>query len=360
MSGEDKTEAATPKRRSEARSRGQLAKSSEISSMGVMLGVLLTLHSGIGRAGGLIRAYFQSTFQHLNDARLTPNTVLQLGGHFFMTVAQALLPLFLTAMLLGVILNIAQTGPVWSPEALKWNFNKLNPLTGLKRFISSRSLVDLVKSLAKIGLVGGICWNAIRNNFPQLLLSARMDLMAGVGMAAEMAYQLALRCVMTMLVLAALDFAYQRWSHEKSLKMTKEEVRQEYKNQDGNPQIKARIRARQRQIAKKRMMAEVPTADVIVTNPTHFAVALKYDGNSMTAPIVVAKGQDLIALKIRELARDNDVPIVENPPLARALYKHGALGREIPGDLYEAVAEVLAFVYQINAQRQSRRGQTAS
>lgn len=354
MSGEDKTEAATPKRRSEARGKGQVAKSTEISSMGVMLGILLVLHNGMGRAGNIIQGYFQTTFQHLGDAQLTPNVVVPLGGRVFMTFAQVLMPLMLTAMLLGVILNMAQTGPLWSPEALKWNFNKLNPLSGVKRFISSRALVDLVKALVKIGLVGGICWSNIRDNFPQLLLSSRMDLMAGIGMVAEMAYQLALRCIMTMLVLAALDYVYQRWSHEKSLKMSKEEVRQESKNQDGNPQIKARIRARQRQIAKKRMMAEVPKADVIITNPTHFAVALKYEAERMTAPIVVAKGQDLIALRIRELARDNDVPIVENPPLARALYKNGALGREIPGDLYEAVAEVLAFVYQINAKRNSR------
>ena len=356
MSGEDKTEAATAKRRGEARTRGQVAKSSDLTSMGVMLGLLLTLHSGMGRAGQIIQAYFQDTFHHLNDTHLTSGAIRPIGGHVFLTIAQAIMPLMLTAMLLGILLNMAQIGPMWAPEALKWNFNKLNPLTGLQRFVTSRSLVDLVKSIAKIGLVGGICWNSIRGNFPQLLLAARMDLMAGVGMVAEMAYQLALRCVMTMLVLAALDYAYQRWSHEKSLRMTKEEVRRERKDENVSPQMMGRLRARQREIAKKRMMAEVPDADVIITNPTHFAVALKYKADSMTAPIVVAKGQDLVALKIRELARDNDVPIVENPPLARALYKHGNLGREIPGDMYEAVAEVLAFVYQINAQRQPRRG----
>ena len=258
MAGDDKTEAATPKRRSEARSKGQVAKSTEICSMGVMLGILFALHGGVGRAGGIIQAYFEEMFRHLNDTQLTSNAVLPLGGHLFMTLAQALMPILLTAMVLGVILNMAQTGPLWAPEALKWNFNKLNPLTGAKRFISSRSLVDLVKSLAKIGLVGGICWSTVRGSFPQLLLTSRMDLMAGIDIVAEMAYRLALRCVMTMLVLAALDYAYQKWSHEKSLRMTKEEVKQEHKNQDGNPQIKARIRAKQRQIAKKRMMAEVP------------------------------------------------------------------------------------------------------
>lgn len=356
MAGDDKTEAATPKKRGEARTRGQVAKSMEISSMTVLMGVLLSLHNGVGKAGGLMRSYLQSTFTHLENPRLSVQIVMQLAGGLCVVLAQCLTPMLLTAMLLGIVVNIAQTGPLWSPQALKPNFNKLNPLNGAKRLVSPRSLVELVKSSYKIGLVMWIAWTTIRGSYPQLMLSARMDLMQGMGMVAEMAYRLALRIVTTMLVLAALDYGYQRWSHEKSLKMTKEEVRQEHKGQDLNPQIKGRIRARQRALAKKRMMAEVPNADVIVTNPTHFAVALKYDGANMNAPVVLAKGQDLLAFKIRELARENDIPIVENPPLARALYKNGVLGREIPGDLYEAVAEVLAFVYQINQKRAARAG----
>jgi flagellar biosynthetic protein FlhB len=356
-SGEDKTEAATPKRRSQARSRGQVAKSMELSSMTVLLGVLIALHNGVGRAGGLMLMYFQGTLRHLDDTRLTSQILMQVGAHFCLVVAQALAPLLLTAMILGVIVNIAQTGPMWATEALKPNFNKLNPLTGFKRFFSPRSLVELVKASYKIGLVCYIAWTTIQGSYPKLMLTSRMDLMEGMSMVGELAYRLALRIVMTMLVLAALDFAYQRWSTEKSMRMSKAEVKQEFKNMEGSPQMKARIRARQRAMAKKRMMADVPTADVIVTNPTHFAVALKYDPARMNAPIVVAKGQDWIALKIRELAQQNDVPIMENPPLARSLYKNGIVGREIPGDLYEAVAEVLAFVYQINQRRAGRGGQ---
>ncbi len=350
----DKTEAATPKRRSEARKKGQVAKSREVSSMSVLLGVLMVLHATIANAATLVMAYFKDIVSHLGKDQttvLTAQTVMRLAGGFWLLVAQALAPMLLAAMVLGIAVNIAQTGPIWATEALAWDFNKLNPATGLKRFASPASAVELVKSLYKIGIVGYIAYSTIYSSYPALLLTCRADLMAGIPMVAEMAYNLAIRIVMTMLVLAALDYAYQRWQFEKNLRMSKEEIRQERKNDDGNPEIKGRIRAKQRAMAKKRMMAEVPTADVIVTNPTHFAVALKYDPKTMRAPILVAKGQDLIALKIRELAQENNVPIVENPPLARTLFKNGSLGREIPGDLYEAVAEVLAFVYQINQKR---------
>ena len=351
----DKTEAATPKKRSQARERGQVAKSIEISSMSVLLGVMIALHNGIAHGAGLVKTYFQTTLLQLDDPHLTSHIVMQLAGGLLLVVAETLAPILLTAMILGIVVNVAQTGPLWAPKALKLNFQKLNPLTGLKRFVSPNSLIDLFKSLYKIGLVSYIAWTTIKSSYPQLMLTTRMELTQGVIMAGELAYHLALRIVITMLVLAAIDYAYQRWSFEKSLRMSKEEIRQEFKNQEGNMGMKARIRARQRAMAKKRMMAEVPTADVIVTNPTHFAVALKYDSNKMNAPLVVAKGQDLIALKIRELGQQNDVPIVENPPLARALYKNGVIGREIPDDLYGAVAEILAFVYQINSRRYTRK-----
>ena len=352
--GEDKTETATPRKRSEARKRGQIAKSTEMSSIVVLLGLLLALHSLLGGAGHIIQGHLHTVLSHLDEAQMSPAIALQVGRTAIGVAVRMLAPLLMTAMALGIVVNMAQTGPLLAWEGMKPNFNKINPLAGFKRFVSPRSLVELVKSIYKIGLIGYITYVTLRGNYPQLLLLTRMDMSAAISVVAEVAYQMMVRIAITMLVLAALDYIYQRYAREKSLKRTKHEVKMEYKQQEGSPMVKQRVRARMRQLAKKRMMTDVPTADVIVTNPTHFAVALKYDGLRMAAPIVVAKGQDLMALKIRELAIEHDIPIIENPPLARALYKQTPIGHEIPGDLFEAVAEVMAFVYQINDRRRER------
>jgi flagellar biosynthetic protein FlhB len=358
--GEDRTETATPRRRSEARKKGQVARSTDLSSILVLLGLLLAIHSFGGASGQILKNTIEGAFTHLDDTQLSVPLVMQHGGRMLLALAQAVGPLILTAMLLGTVVNLAQTGPIWAPTALQPDFNRLNPLTGFQRFVSTQALVTLAKSLYKLGIIGYIAFVTIRSSYPQLVMTTRLDVPQAVSLVGDVAYRMAVRVTVAMLVLAALDYFYQRYTHEKSLRMTKEEVKQEFKQLEGSPQLKARIRARQRQIAKKRMMAEVPTADVVITNPTHFAVALKYDPKKHTAPILVAKGMDLLALKIRELAQANDVPIVENPPLARALCKQVELGREIPADLYEAVAEVLAFVYQINQRRRERRGVSMS
>ena len=354
--GEERTESATPRRRDEARKRGQVAKSNDLASIAVLLGLLMALRGIGGTAGHILQGYFNGVFGHLDQATLSPSLAMQQGGQAFVTLAKAVGPLVMLAMGLGMAANVAQTGPVWAVQGLKPDFNRLNPLTGLTRFVSPRSLVELFKSLYKIGLVGWIAYTTLRGAYPELLTMARLDVGQAALLIVDVVFRMALRVASAMLVLAAVDYGYQRWQHEKSLRMTKEEVRQEHKQTDGNPQLKSRIRARQRAIAKKRMMSDVPTADVVVTNPTHFAVALKYEANKMGAPRVVAKGQDVLAFKIREIAQANDVPIVENVALARALYKQVEIGREVPGDLYEAVAEVLAFVYQINAKRRARAG----
>ncbi len=356
MAGEEKTEAATPKKRGEARTRGQVAKSMELSSTAVLLGLVLALHSLARSASRAVLDYFEIVMRQLSGDTLSSGKAMHLGGLGLIALGRAVGPLAATALALGLLVNIAQTGPLWAPEALKPNFNKLNPLTGAQRFFSPRSFVELAKSLYKIGLIGYICFSTLRNAYPELMVMSRMDVELAVALIGETIYQMAIRVVTTMLVLAALDYAYQRYSFEKSLRMTKEEVKQESKQTEGSPQIRARIRMKQREMARKRMMADVPMADAVVTNPTHFAVALQYNADAMAAPKVLAKGKDLIALRIRELARENDIPIIENPPLARALYKQVEIGREIPGDLYEAVAEVLAFVYQINEKRRQRMG----
>ncbi len=354
--GGEKTEAATSRRRDDARKKGQVAKSTELAQTFVLMGLLFGLHSFGSGASRAVRTFFENTYSHLDIVQLTPSLVMREGGIALLTVARSVGPLAATAFFLGLFANVAQTGPMWAFEALRPDFNRLNPLNGAKRLVSMQGIAQLVKSLYKIGLIGYIAYVTIRGSFPQLAMLSRMEITPAVGLVMDIVYRLALRVTGTMLVLAAIDYGYQRYQHEKSLKMSKEEVKQEHKGTEGSPQLKARIRAKQRQMSKQRMMEEVPKADVVITNPTHFAIALRYDATQGSAPLVVAKGADLMAARIRELARENDVPIVENPPLARALFKQVDIGREIPGELYEAVAEVLAFVYQINQRRRERAG----
>ena len=352
----EKTESATPQRRKEARERGQVAKSTELSSIVVLLGLILALRGLCGHAANVLMRYFQDVCGHLNGAELTIPTTMALGKGAALALIQALAPMLLLAMALGVGVNVAQTGPLWSMQALTPKLDKLNPLTGLQRLVSMRGVFELGKSIYKIGLISYISWATIRGAYPDLSRTPRMDLMSGVGLVGDTLGRLAMRVATVMLVLAALDYAYQRYQFEKQMRMSKDEVRREHKQQEVSPQMRGRIRARQREMSKKRMMQEAQTADVIITNPTHFAVALRYDSGKMVAPTVVAKGQDFIALKIREQGQAFDVPIVENAPLARALYAQVKVGGAVPGELYEAVAEVLAFVYQINRERRERAG----
>jgi flagellar biosynthetic protein FlhB len=321
----------------------------------VFIGLLLAVRNMGGAMAGVIKTYGDTVLTHIDTADFSAPLVMQLARDGVVVLFRTVGPILIVGMVLGVIVNIVQTnGPVFATEALAPDLNRINPLKGAQRFFSSRAFVDLAKSLVKIGFIGFIAFSTIRDSYPQLMMMAHMDTSAALTMLGDVLFNMALRAMAGMLVLAAIDYFYQRWQHEKMLRMSKEEIKQEHKQTEGDPRWKARIRARQRALAKKRMMADVPKADVIITNPTHFAVALQYDSEKMGAPIVLAKGQDLIAKRIRELAQENDIPIVENPPLARTLYKEAEIGREIPAALYEAVAEVLAFVYQINQRRGAR------
>ncbi len=350
----EKTEAPTARRRSDARKKGQVAKSVELSSVAVLFGLLMVMNSFMHTAVEGITAYFDHVVRHLDPAEFSQQRFQSDNLVAIMTIGRVLAPILLTAMIVGIVVNVAQVGPLWAVESIKPNFQKLNPLNGLKNFVSMRSFVELFKNFYKIGICAWIAYNAVRDSYPQLMVIWRMDLRLAVGLIGELIYGMALKIVGTMLVLAALDYAFQRYSLEKQLRMTKQEVKEEFKHNEFNPQIKAKIRAKQREISQKRMMDSVPSADAIVTNPTHYAVAIRYSAEEMGAPIVVAKGMDLVAFRIREIAVDADVPIIENPPLARALYRQVEIGYEIPSELYQAVAEVLAFVYEVNRRRKER------
>jgi flagellar biosynthetic protein FlhB len=350
---EEKTEEATPRKKEEARKKGQVPRSAELSMIVTLLASILILKA----LGG----YFIQTWINFMKQSLSPGFLnLQIAdgegaGLFqwnFKFFLQFFLPLGVGVMLIGVLVNFLQSGALFSTEPLRPKWDRVNPLQGFKRLFSPRSVVELAKSIIKLGIVGFIFWGAMRNEIlPWTEKSGRMSVVAIAEGFWNILYQVSIRMIMALLILAVLDYIYQRWEYRKSLRMSKKEVRDEFKQQEGDPLIKNKIRQRQRQMAMRRMMQDVPKADVIITNPTHFAVALQYDASQMSSPKVLAKGEDFLAAKIREIATENDVPIVENPPLARALYKAVDIGEFIPADLYQAVAEVLAFVYRLREKR---------
>ncbi len=345
MAGE-KTEAPTPRRRQEARKKGQVAKSMEVSTALVLLGSFWVLKSMGGYSGATYMALMKRSLSSLGTVELTPNTVYDGGIALSVAMLQMLAPLVAATLVIGVVANLGQVGLLFSLEALKPDPKRINPISGAKRFFSLRGVVDLLKSLVKIFIVGIVVYGSLKDNFAVLLAAPRVSVGSTVGAILKIAMDAGIRVGVVMLVIAAADYLYQRYEFEKSLKMSKQEIQEEMKRYE-NPQLKARIRSRQRQLAMNRMMAAVPKADVVITNPTHFAVALQYDRAKMHAPQVVAKGQQLVAQRIKEKAKENNVPLVENKPLARSLFKSVEIGQEIPGDLYAAVAEVLAFVYRL-------------
>jgi len=352
--GEEKSFPATPRRRQEARKKGQVARSAEFGAALTLLAVVLVLHALLpGSAGLSLMGDLQAAFRfNPHETNLTFSTVQQWQIQGLEWGAKILGPVALLAVALGLASGIGQVGFAVTPEALAPQWNRINPAQGFKRLLSLRGSVEAIKGLVKMALVGGICFTTLRNALESgdLLRTMRMPLAETVGIVGGLIWTLGLRVSVTLFLVAVADYAYQRYEFEKSLKMSLSEIKQENKQSDGDPQIKARIRRTQREMSKRRMMQDVPKADVIITNPTHFAVALRYEPGG-AAPKVVAKGQDELAAKIREVALEHNVPLVENKPLARTLYRAVEIGSEIPADLYEAVAQVLAFVYRTYGRR---------
>ena len=347
-SGQERTEKGTGKRRSEARNRGQVANSREIPATLILLAALGVFHFAGAQVFEQCAALVSGMFRNLHTIRLgTITAASALAADLLQTVILILLPFFVPFLVAGLVGNVGQIGFEIHFQALAPKFSKMNPIAGIKRIFSLRGLVELAKSSLKILFVGGIAYSVVSGylkDFPGLV---RWDLGALWSFTAEVTFKIIFYVFLAMLVLSALDYIYQRWQYEESLKMTKQEVTDEHKQSEGDPKVKSRIRSLQRQTAYHRMMAEVPKADVVITNPTHLAIALRFKSDEMPAPRVVAKGADYIAERIRETAREHNVPIVENKPLAQTLFKMTELGDYIPVDLYRAVAEVLAYVYRL-------------
>jgi len=304
-----------------------------------------------------LSSVMRRTFSELSATDFTQEKLsaatLAIAYNFLVMAAPFVLPL----MGLAVVSNMAQVGLLFSTKTLQPDLNKINPLNGFKRIFSLRGFVDLLKSLVKVLVVSGVIYITLRDNYPAIVSTSRMQLMAGVSTLGQLGLEVGFRVAMIMVVIAAIDYVYQRYEHEKSLRMTKQEIKEEMKSHE-NPQLKSRIRARQRQLALSRMMSAIPQADVVITNPTHLAIALRYEQGKMNAPQVVAKGQRLMAERIKERARQHGVPLVENKPLARTLFKVVEVGQSIPNELFQAVAEVLAFVYRLKTMKSGYRRQS--
>lgn len=342
---QERTEEATPRRRLQARRKGTVARSNDLVGALVLLALVLVLPSAVSQLG---RGFMQSM---TDGFRSMPRdlSLETLGPYLGVVVQPVLLGLALilaTTVAVGLVANFAQVGFVFSGEALAPNFNKINPASGLKRMFSFSSTFDGLKAAAKSALFMYIGWSAVSGAWPQIVMLGGMSPLHAMVTVGEILKGIAIRIAFAWLALAAIDYFVQRKQVDKQLRMTKEELKQEMKDAETSPELKAAQAARRRRLAKGRMMDAVKSADVIITNPTHYAVALNYDPEKSHAPIVVAKGADLLAARIREVAAENKVPVVPNPPLARALYRKCEIGDFVPRELFQAVAEVLAYVYR--------------
>lgn len=345
----DKTEEPTAKKREEAAKKGQVGKSQEVSTAFVLLIGFFVIKALWERIYANIAEYTVYIFGHLNQT-IDVETVLNLFIGMVFVLGQTAFPIMIAVMIVGLAVNIFQGGWHFNSEKLEPKLDNLNPINGFGRLFSKRSLVELVKSLLKIAIIGFFIYNYLKDEIftmPQFIF---YDLTTSLSKISDIIFGLVFQVIGVIMILAFADLAYQKWQTTQDLKMTKQEVKDEFKQVEGDPQIKGKIRQKQRQMAMSRMMQEVPKADVIVTNPTHFAVALKYE-KGMMAPKVVAKGADFVAQKIKSVGRENDVPLVENRSLARALYASAEVGDFVPRELYQSVAEVLAYVYRLKHRR---------
>lgn len=347
---QERTEEASPRKKEEARSEGQVARSPEVSIALGMIAALMALRISSGGMFTWLERVTQRNLRMVGDNAHTELTVrhiqsLTLEGVNFLLMI--LSPLFIALVVTGLTSNLVQVGPFFSLKPLKPKFNRISLGKGFGALFSKRSIVEAIKSVVKIILLSCLAYNLIAGELPRLMMLPSAGWEAVLPVMMMLVYRLAFWMAIIFVLLAALDYTYQRWQYNQNLKMSKEEIKEETKQYEGDPQVKARIRSVQRDVARRRMMNEIPTASVVITNPHELAIALQYDREAMGAPKVVAKGARLIAARIREIARENNVPIVEDKPLARALYKSVPIGREIPGDYYKAVAEVLAYVYRL-------------
>lgn len=340
----ERTESPTPRRRSEAVRQGQVPRSMDLSAGVVLLGALLLLRY----LGEPMFAQLLAIVRELETVdSVRTEALARWLERAWRAAMDAMLPFLLALTVVAALAGVLQTGPMLVWARLEPKLDQLSPMRGLKRLFSSESLQRLGMGLLKLGLVGAVGYVTVTGQLLPLLSSGNAEPRSILSIGATFVFTLGVRLALVLLVIGLIDYFYQRWRTEESLKMTKQEVKDEMRSMEGDPALKQRRRQLQMQLAMQRLRTDVPKADVVVTNPTHYSVALRYDEQRMSAPRVVAKGKDWMALQIRQIARQHDVPVVERPPLARALYAQADVGQEVPAQLYRAVAELLAYVYRL-------------
>lgn len=343
----EKTEKATPKKKQDARKKGQVAKSADVNTALVLFLVFALLWVTGGQMLEVFLSFFRQSFQEYIVFSLSEANIHTIFVELSVEAAYLLAPIMVVAMIAGVAANYMQIGFLFSTETIKLSLNKINPISGAKRIFSTRAIVELLKSILKISLVGTVTFAILWFRMDEVMFLSQKTVLEAGAFLGQTAVLMGAVASLFLLFLSILDYLYQKYDHEKQLRMSKQDIKDEHKNIEGDPLIKGKIKEKQRQMAMQRMMQEVPDADVVITNPTHYSIALKYDENKVQAPIVVAKGVDYVALKIREIAEKHQVVMVENKPLARALYAQAEIGDAIPEDFFKAVAEILAYVYRL-------------
>ncbi len=351
--GGEKTEEPTGKKLNDARKEGQVAKSKEIANAFGMLALFLILKVYVGTIGTRFIEAFHVVYGQIPElvkmynGDISKVSMIVLIRSMMMRLLTIIAPVLLIGVMVAVICDIVQVK--WAPttKPLKPKFGKLSPVKGFGRIFSPNSLVELLKSILKLVIIGYVVYSYLKDRIGQIYILYDITLNQAIGLIGDITINLGIRIATVYMIIAFLDYAYQKWKFHQDMKMTKQEVKDEYKNQEGDPQVKAKQKQRMREASMRRMMSHLPEADVVITNPTHYAVAIKYDPEKYDAPYVLAKGEDYLAQRIKDVAKEHEIEIVENKPLARMLYANVEVGALIPPELYQAVAEVLAFVYHL-------------
>lgn len=349
----EKTEDPSDHRIEEFRKKGDVASSRELTSVLVLAACLMTLSLSLVFIFEEMTSYIEWLYTLDLNAAFEPKALHTITTRTFMVAAKCSAPVLFVAMCIGVLAQVAQIGFLYSPDILELNFERVNPLSGIKKLFSKQAMFESVKGVVKFAVIIAVVYVYMKEDIVKYNSFMHMEVSQSFFQAKDLLMKISFAILMAWGVIAMLDFAWQKYTYKQKLMQTKQQTKQESKEQDGNPEIKQRIRQIQREMASKRMIQDVKTADVIITNPTHISIVLKYDAETMVSPLIVGKGQDHLAMRIREIAKQHNIPIVENVQLARTLYKTVKVGHPVPRNMYKAIAEVLAFVYKLKKKRKA-------
>ncbi len=348
MADPSKTEKATPRRRQEARSKGNIAKSPEVSTAVTLLVAIIMLKVGGKTLYNYFAGFTKNYFTHLYEIEVNAESISSIGMEMLFHLLVILVPVMMIFFAVTILSNLLQVGFIITFEPIKPTLSKLSVIKGVQNLFSKNALATLIKSIAKVAVIGYLAFSTINDSLPLLVNFFFQGMETNLMAISGIALKILIKLTIAFIVIAILDYSFQRYNREQQLKMSKQEIKDEYKRTEGDPIVKSAIRRKQMEMARRRMMSEVPKADVVITNPVHLAVAISYNAKEMKAPKVVAKGMNKIAERIKEIAKENNIPIVENPPVARALFKACEVDKDIPSELYSTVAEVLTYVYKMS------------